>query len=470
MANAELDSLSVGSSDDIQIPSTPPSKAQIMPNAIETQILDNSAFKSPPPQSSSMTPPPSSQLNRFRSPMPRFAGLETDASLASPPATVKNAASGILPTADVIAKADIEELRTMVQNLMIAVSEARMSAAHFKLQHNLLTMESQESAQRAEVEHNMTRREVEVLQAADHRHRLAVSQTPRGSQTPAQSQSQIDTLTKTCDELEQERDGAEKRLRKAKKIIELEKDRSELLMEENMLLKKRIRENREHFSRMKSVSPIYATPRDAFTTPQRKAVPRFADSTPRHEPFAALLAADQVLSQESMSVPGTPTHPSAVKLRQGHTRGAHSLSSLHSTPARGRHVTSDGYPYSAPGSQLVNESAERERHDRDSTISVSDDEDNISFDDVPHSQASSLATQMLRKNPGSQESLRMSQTAEQTSNLLQTKLLGKAKKAGVERSRASKRQVSSGEAESPAKKAKLSEGVGLGIGSWNAKI
>lgn len=465
MASAEFESLSVGSSDDVQIPSTPPSKAQIMSDAINTQNLDNSAFKSPPPQSSSMTPPPSSQPNRFRSPVPRFAGLEADHALASPPATIKYGAPGGLPAAETIASASVEDLRAMVQNLMSAVSEARMSAAHFKLQHNLLTMESQESAQRAEVEHNMTRREVEVLQAADHRHRLAMSQTP---QTPAQSQSQIDILTKTCEELEQERDEAERRLRKAKKIIEMEKDRSELLMEENTLLKKRIRENREHFTRMKSVSPIYATPHDAFTTPQRKAVPRFADSTPRHEPFAALLAADQVLSQESMSVPGTPTHPSTVKLRQGHSRGAHSLSSLHSTPVRGRPVTSDGYPYSVPGSQLVNQSAERERHDRDSTISVSDDEDNLSCEDIPHSQASSLATQMLRKNPGSQESLRLSQNAEQTSSLLQTKLLGKAKKAGVERSRASKRQASSGKAESPAKRAKLSEGVGLGIGTWNA--
>ena len=357
----------------------------------------------------------------------------------------------------------------MVHDLMIAVSEARMSGAHFKLQHNLLTMESQESAQRAEVEHNMTRREVEVLQTAEHKHRIAMSQTPRSSQPPSQAQSQIEALTRTCQELEQERDEAERRLRKAKKIIEVEKDRSELIMEENMLLKKRIRENREHFTRMKSQSPIYTTPRDAYTTPQRKAVPKWADSTPRHEPFAALLAADQVLSQESLSVPGTPTHPSTAKLRQSHTRGAHSLSSLHSTPVRGRPATSDGYPYSAPGSQLVNESAERERHDRDSTISISDDEDNLSMDDIPHSQASSLATQMLRKNPGSQESLRLSQSAEQSSNLLQTKLLGKAKKPGADRSRGSKRQASSGEAESPAKKAKLSEGVGLGIGTWAAK-
>ena len=398
--------------------------------------------------------------------MPRFAVPENDTLLASPPATVKYGASEPLPTGDAVASASVEELRTMVQDLMVAVSEARMSAAHFKLQHNLLTIESQESSQRAEVEHNMTRREVEVLQAADHKHRAAVSQMPRSSQPPSQAQSQIDILTRTCQELEQERDEAEKRLRKAKKIIELEKDRSELIMEENLLLKKRIRENREHFTRMKSQSPIYATPRDAYTTPQRKAVPKWVDSTPRHEPFAALLAADQVLSQESLSVPGTPTHPSMAKLRQGHTRGAHSLSSLHSTPVRGRPATSDGYPYSAPGSQLINESAERERHDRDSTISVSDDEDNLSMDDIPHSQASSLATQMLRKNPGSQESLRMSQSAEHSSSLLQTKLLGKAKKAGVNRSRASKRQASSGEAESPAKKAKLGEGVGLGIGTW----
>ena len=355
----------------------------------------------------------------------------------------------------------------MAADLVAAVTDARTSAAHFKLQYSLLAMETHEAAQRAEVEHQMTRREVEVLQAADYRHRAAVSVTPRSSLPPPQPQ--IDALTRTCQDLEDERDEYAQRLQRAKKLIELEKDKAELLIEENSMLKRRIRENREHFTRIKSQSPIYATPRDAYTTP-RRAPPRFPESS-SHQPFAALLAADQVLSGESISVPSTPTKSTASKLKHGHTRGAHSLSSLHTTPLRTKPVTSDRfgdtrYPRSAPGSQLVNESAERERHDRDSTISISDAEDGGSDDDIMQSQASSLATDMLRKNPASQESLRLSQGAEISSNLLQTKLFGNVKKPGVEKLRPGKRSGSFGDADIKAKKAKLHEGVGLGIDSW----
>ena len=339
-----------------------------------------------------------------------------------------------------------------------------MSAAHFKLQHNLLTIESQESAQRAEVEHQMTRREVEVLHAADHRHRATKSATPHGLQPPLQPQ--VDNLTRKCAEIQADNEDLERRLRRAKKLIESEKDRSDLLLEENLLLKKRIRENREHFSRMKSHSPLYATPRNEYATPSRKSVPRFSDNGN----IAALLAADQVLS-EAASVPSTPTKINPSK-PQGHVRGAHSLSSLQTTPARSRPATADAsfysnprLSYSAPVSQPIPESTGRDRRDRDSTISVSDDEEAITDEDLPQSQASSLATNMLRRNPGSHPSPSQTASAERSSHLLQTKLFGAVKKAGIDRTAASgKRKPSFGESDVMAKKTKLGEGVGLGIG------
>jgi hypothetical protein len=371
--------------------------------------------------------------------------------------TIKYNPSAVLPSTESIDAATIDELRMTAKDLIAAVKDARTSAAHFKLQYSLLAMETHEAAQRAEVEHQMTKREVEVLQASEQRHRAALSATPRHSAPP--SQPQIEALTKTCRSLEEERDEAEVRLNRAKKLIELEKDKAELLVEENLMLKRRIRENREHFTRMKSQSPNYATPRDLFTTPQRRAPPRFPESSSN---IAALLAADQVLSGEVMSVPSTPTRTHTSKLKQGHTRGAHSLSSLHSTPVRTRPLTADGldlrFPMSAPGSQLVNESAERERHDRDSTISMSDAEEE-SENDVIHSQASDLATEMLRRNPASQESLRLSQGAQSSSNLLQSKLLGKVSKP-------SKRRGSFDNGDMRSKKAKYGGAVGLGIDSW----
>lgn len=443
------------------VPSTPPASSPPL-NAADKSLA------SPPPMSASMTPPPSSQPVRFQSP-DRLLGDDTsDGLLVSPPSTIKYTSSASLPTAGVIAGADLEKLKDMAVDLVSAVKEARTAAAHFKLQHSLLDMGTQEAAQRAEIEHQMTRKEVEVLQAAEQRHRAALSVAARHSEPPPYAQ--IDSLTQTCRDLEEERDEAERRLARAKRLIELEKDKSELLMEENLLLKKRIRENREHFTRFKSQSPNYTTPRDPFTTPHRRAPPRFPESSATHQPFAALLAADQVLSGESLSVPSTPTRTThATKVKHGHTRGAHSLSSLHTTPSHNRPVTADGFvatrfPMSAPGSQLVAESAERERHDRDSTISISDAEDNASGDDVRASQASSLATDMLRKNPGSQESLRLSQGAERSSNLLQSKLFGNVKKPSGRLP--AKRRGSFDDGAVKPKKARQDRGIGLGIDSW----
>ena len=437
-------------------PSTPPAA-----RTHSTNSMTKAAYTSPPPMSSSMTPPPSTQPPRFYSTVNR--NTTDDGLPASPPPTTLRAnVLRALPTSDTIAQAEEAELRAMATDLVVAVREARTSAAHFKLQHSLLSMESEQAAQRAEIEHQMTRREVEVLQATEYKQR-AMSQ--RNSQPPPQPQ--IEALTRTCRALEEERNEAEKRLARAKKLVELQKDRSELLEEENRLLKKRIRENREHFTRLKSLSPSYTTPRDAFTTPQRKPVPQFPQSAPNHSNIAALLAAGEVLSGESLSVPSTPTRTHVTKLKHGHTRGAHSLSSLQTTPIQTRPISHEGYPeivpFSAPASQLVVESAERERHDRDSTISISDAEELGSDDNIHPSQASSMASEMLRKNPGSQESLRLSQGAERSSNLLQSKLFGPVNKP----SHTKKREASLGEADIKAKKAKVAQGVGLGIESWS---
>ncbi|KAJ9604424.1 hypothetical protein H2200_011260 [Cladophialophora chaetospira] len=449
---------SQASADHFADPSTPP--------PARTRSADSrakSAYTSPPPMSASMTPPPSTQPPRFLSPVNRIGA---DTLLASPPPTTLRAnVLRALPTSDAIAQADVEELRSMATELTAAVREARTSAAHFKLQHSLLSMESEQAAQRAEIEHQMTRREVEVLQAAEYKQRAMYQ---RSSQPPPQPQ--IEALTRTCRALEEERAETEKRLARAKKLVELQKDRCELLEEENHLLKKRIRENREHYTRLKSLSPSYTTPRDAFTTPQRKPVPQFPQSAPNHSNIAALLAAGEVLSGESLSVPSTPTRTHVSKLKHGHTRGAHSLSSLQTTPIQMRPMIHEGYPesmapFSAPASQLVVESAERERHDRDSTISISDAEEAASDDNIQQSQASSMASEMLRKNPGgSQESLRLSQGAERSSNLLQSKLFGPIKKPNHSKKRAA---VGLEESEIKAKKAKVAQGVGLGIESWS---
>jgi len=440
--------------EEIYIPSTPPPVSSKSAKSISR----SEPYTSPPPSGQNgqnqSTLGPSSRLGDF---LP-----------ASPPPTVRPSVIRTLPSREYITKATLEELRLTSQDLVLALGEARMSAAHYQLQYNLLSIESQESAQRAEVEHQMTRREVEVLQAAEHRNRTSKPAIPR---TSPSTQTQLQNLTRMCVDLEAERLKLERRLNRAKDLLESESDRADLLFEENLRLKTRIRENREHYSRLKSQSPFPATPRNEFSTPSRRTAPRFPDSTRSHAPFAALLAADQVLNGEVASVPSTPSKVHDSKASRGHTRGAHSLSSLQSTPARSRTTIADTpfysvppAPYSAPATQAHIDPDEADRNARDSTISITDNEEAITDEDIPQSQASSLATNMLRRNPGSQEN--SFTVAERSSNLLQAKLFGAVQKAGIDRSVGQgKRKASVGDVDVTAtKKKKLNEGIGLGIG------
>ena len=295
----------------------------------------------------------------------------------------------------------------------------------------------------------------------------------------------------------------ERRLEKAKRLIEDERDRADLIQEENTRLKRRIRENRDHYTKIKMQSPAFASPRHEIATPQRKPVPRYSETRESQsteqmgsqDPFAALLAADQVLNGEPISVPSTPSKSQTSKIRKGHTRGAYSLSSIQSTPTRSRNTIIPGttappsarVPFSAPSSQLRTEPA---RHDRDSTISVSDEdaEDRerrdaaMTDDEMPQSQASSLATSMLRRNPGLSQSQGTPPpsgtpaSAEKQSSLLQAKLFGSIKKAGANRPAAPGKRRASFHADDLAenkKKIRASgengdAGVGLGIGSWGS--
>jgi hypothetical protein len=461
---------------EIVVPSTPP------PQSIESS------------NSADMTPPPSTQPLKTNFTTTRPKSAQRTLFAQSPPSTVKAGTEPAIPTKDDIAKAEPEQLRKIAQELSQALAESRTSAAHFQLQHSLLTVERQESAQRAEIENHMTRREVEVLQSAEH-HRGALSATPRMTQRSAQTE--IDALersykeslankkllSETCTQLEEVKGQLELKLQKAKNLIEKAMDKAELLFEENMMLKERIRQNRQHFNLMRQ-SPAFPSlalpPRsnNEFATPQRMSAPQSADSAPPRvnsrnaDPFAALLAADQMLSREPASLPTTPTKPTSSGFQQGHARGAYSLSSLQTTPLQPRpaiareqnHENKSGLtrpaPYSAPNTQLVGLPEDKDRRDRDSTISVSEEEV-VTDEELPQSQASSLATSMLRQTVGSQESSRVPDNAERSSKALQTKLFGHVKKTGHER----KRHASFATGDSP-KKNKLTEGVGLGIGNW----
>ena len=399
---------------------------------------------------------------------------------ASPPASVDQTlclaygASENLPTAAEIDNADVENVRSLAKELLVVAQEYRMSAAHIKLQNSLLSLTSSEAVKRAEVEQRLARREVEILQSEEYRNRQSAAikaKQPVESSELYQAQNRIK-------ELEQLNAILERRLRRAKRLIEEDKDKNELLIEENARLKKRIRENREHFTLMLDHGSLAQSPRTDFASPQRRprgAPPESARSkfnrVGSQDPFAALLAADQVLSREPGSVPSTPARDrDHSRNYHGHIRGTHSLSSLPITPRR-KFEGNDERRFFTPNNQNdaahgIEQSSGRDPRDRDSTISASDVEDALTDEDVAASQASSLATSMLRRHPTSfQQVSSFSTDVGKSSTLLQTKLFGQVRKSGIQRSNETslKRKPSTDALEGAmTKKIKAREPLGMG--------
>ncbi|KAL2796497.1 hypothetical protein BJX66DRAFT_299784 [Aspergillus keveii] len=428
---------------------------------------DHSGFNSPPSlPSSDMTPPPSTQipgapLRRSRSRSSSYLAPSPD---IEETLCAAYGASENLPTPDDIDGASESRLRIIAKELLGIARESRVSALHFKLQYGLLEFRSNVAIQRAEVEHKLARREAEILQSTEYRNRHIIPET---EPTPQAPNVELELMVKRNQELEKVNATLDRRLRRAKKLIEQEKDKSELLKEENQALKKRIRENREHFSRMIEHGPMSPSPQAGAQTPHRRSIlPQFVEHgdhvhrSDSSNPFAALLAADRVLNRESSSVTSTPNrHRAPRNHSNGHVRGSHSLSSLPMTPSQTAKFHQQSH-YATPGRESSDEN-----RDRDSTISASDIEEAEPEEDIPASQAGSLAASMLRCNPsGIQRDVRSAVGAvPKTSTLLQTKLFGQVRKPGVERPSPSilKRKASFDGASS--KKTKAEEHVGLGI-------
>ncbi|KAE8350702.1 hypothetical protein BDV28DRAFT_138638 [Aspergillus coremiiformis] len=419
-------------------------------------------FRSPPSLSSSdMTPPPSSQIPG--APL-RRSGSRSSSYLASPPDIEKTlcvayGASENLPTTDDIDNAEEIKLRTIAKELLGVAQEARMSALHFKLQNSLLSFTSNEAIKRAEVEQQLARREVEILQSSEYRRRHFESK-------PLQqiSNVELELALRRNQELERANATLDRRLRRAKKLIDQEKEKSDRLGEENSLLKDRIRHNRKHLSLMIEHGSLSPSPQTELQTPHRKSVAHFVGNSSHHisrdethNPFAALLAADRVLNREI----STQNHNSTQQqFANGQVRGIHSLSSLPMTPSRSQITHGDGR-YFTP-----NKGTQPKCRDRDSTISASDTEEAETEDDAPSSQAALSATTILCRNHSGHQDVTRVPNAPRSSALLQTTLFGQVRKAGVGRPSGSLKRKGSFD-NVAAKKSKAEEQVGLGIDTWS---
>ncbi len=419
------------------------------------------------------------------------------------------------PTANQIAEASPTELRTYldemkseVERLSTALTSARTTAAHHKLQYTLLRIESDETAKRMAVEHEMTRREVEVLRRAELGHRQLqrmheLEAGPRPARELSKMATALRQLKEEAKELRNENEVLRRRLQRAKKLIRFRDGEVWTLELEGERLRQRIRENREHINYFRRSLGVYdgQTPQildSPIATPHRPQAPRSggeprsATSGPTRagggpDTFAALLLADQVLSQGNAQAPSTVGRTRTSRPgNAGHSRATQSLSSLPPVFLEVAFAPPEGTPRSIlskepatllrpvvhPGSQ------ERRRSSRDSTISASDRERSPEMHRsqtskrgrvVQESEASQLAAHMLRRPPPPTPE---SGPARRSTQL---KLQGQVKKPSVaQRStdKTSKRPLAVGAEKlgftfqlPPSKRVKTGPGVGLGIGS-----
>lgn len=473
------------------------------PSPAHTLQPSSTAVKEPP-HLKAITPPPSGQVPRStaRHTQPRTA-IGRENSLASPPATLKSAPPitsiglyGEVPTVESVRTMDEQHLRRLVGELLPALGEARVAAAHSKLQHSMLAIENEEAIMRAEVEHEATRREVQVLQEGSPG---LLSLSPKSPQ--ASVQRNLHLALSHCRELQSENAVLAKRLRTSKRMITRLDGENADLKDKIRLLRQRIKANRDHFNEMQQSGAVSIndTPMTDLGTPLPKGTPRTPATSrtirePGSEPmgpqtpFDTLLFAGQLLNGEATSVPGTPSPTKPRKTHPQHTRGAHSLSSLPATPSYLRPSTQNGIPsmersdqegrasFSTPGTQRVQNADLPDRNDRDSTISISEHEDEAYIeDDIPGSQASQEATVMLRRSLGAQ-------TSAQTPNsgrLIQGKIVGKVRKPGFAREELTLKRAADAmmydEVGRSSKKARTANplkerrrSIGLGIKDWPA--
>lgn len=432
---------------------------------------------------SSLTPPPSSQLPLAQQPdsddgnLPLAYITSQRTTMFSPPATMLNKTTDrhgstfsnpllhptttaivsdyIPPTTHQISNASADEVRGMFHACLAENARLKMEAAHHKLQYNLLSMQADEDAKRAAVEHDMTRREVQALRQAEDS-RVARRELDAAAQT---SQAKYLQLKVWYDAVMEENDNLHKRLKLAKKVIQQKEDDVVSLTDERDMLLNRIRENREHFHMLCSPGGVFHGALTPKTPPPASTPQQQYRTTPRHTPkaaynrdvrhendadqagFAVLL---QALSHDNNSAPSTPitTSRPAPRIPSKHTRGVHSLSSLPTTPSsRARRGDHPGLlppvhlvPQSEPaqrssGSRVVSETSTptTRRKSRESTISADDNEElaraalesvaaaTQSFmsqgsrasrrrgedeeEEVLESQASQAASEMLRRDP-----------------------------------------------------------------------
>ncbi|EWZ40489.1 hypothetical protein FOZG_09161 [Fusarium oxysporum Fo47] len=411
---------------------------------------------------SSLTPPPSTQVYSHASqagPGPskrKFSGSQQSSTLFSPPATVPNnirerpVITEFLPPAPhQVLEASADELRVMLQSALAEQQKLKMETAHHKLQYNLLSIQADDDAKRAAVEHEMMRREVDALRNAEFT-RMARKEFDQPSEA---LQTKYLQMKARYEAMLQENEILQRRVQTAKKVIKQSEDESIALHEERDMLLRRIRENREHMQMLCRPGGIFhavLTPRQKVAVVTQGYRNSQQQQTSRSQGEHGLSALLQAMSQDNNSAPSTPMHSHRPAPRVGkHNRNSQSMSSLPTTPMNrpvGTNVgllpSVDLVPHSEPHRYSQRQfipttpvaKTDRRRRSRESTISADDNEElarqalesvaaaqsftsqsrNQSDQDgeVFDSQASQAAAEMLRRDP--RQSFEVAETLKNT--------------------------------------------------------
>jgi len=439
VSQSSQDSLTASSQPDV--PTTPTFENAILPaKAVAEGSRANSA---------SLTPPPSSQISQ---PNRNKTTTSTPAvsQLSSPPATIKHTRDGGISD-DRIHTASSEELRKMLTEALSAIQEAKTTAAHYKLQHQMAQMESGEAVERMAVEMDMAKRELEVVQRTEAQRQYAQKKTS----TPVQPESDpnfrlvhvdvYQAMTQEIREVKLQNAYLERENAHQKKVVLQQENEIATLNDRVLLMRERIRENRDHLTRYRRTgSVLESSPRTDRSTPyhtpaQHRTLTHGSQGQPG---FAALLQATDIVSQ------GQPTPSTGY--RRAHSRADQYIPSLPSTPQRAsaKPSTAAFYtpqqlrpmpmqaPHTAPMPRKrafdATQSVRAQGADSDGTVSADDDSE--AETEVPdreeslvESRASQVASEML-KSPSAGRGKTSGQRG-----MVQSKLFGQIRKTGIYR-------------------------------------
>ncbi|KAK0303089.1 hypothetical protein LTR91_015841 [Friedmanniomyces endolithicus] len=426
------------------------------------------------------TPPPSAQRSstraKTRTPTPTVSHMSTPPPTIEAPSLSQVARLvtpyGAAMTPDEIAVASAEDLRFEITGLHVTLHEAKVSAAHHRLQYKMLAQESAATIERMAVEARMAQHESDIIHMAEQSKAAAVPVQP-----PPIPEGMIPVhkdlyqrMTLDIRQLQDANRRWENEYAQQERLIGKQEGEIASLSDKVTLMRERIRENREHLNKVRGRGSAHleSTPRSLYGTPNRS------------QGLEALLQASE------MTNPDLRPHK-----KGGHSRNTHSLSSLPVTPQRsykpgpalmyetpsGRQLPSK-VPATAPmprtssmrtpnaGPGLYTEPILPVLHRRGSasegTVSASEaeggDTDNDSeaetdilghndtADDtleISESQASRAASQMLRSGQQEQQQAKLTGSFERsTAGMLggsgngamkQTRLFGAVRKGNVER-------------------------------------